>query len=228
MSWPQAILFDLDGTLVDSAADMAAALNDVFGEDGFPELTMDAVKNMIGGGIPLLIERALAAHGEETSKQRVAALYPRYREAYFPRATQFTRLFPGALEVLERFRQQGIALGVCTNKPEAIARIILESLEVAPFFGAVIGGDTLDVKKPDPGPVLAGLVKLGCDPSDGLVVGDSAADADAARAAGVPVILVTFGYTRTPVQELANDGIAESFSALPGAIENLARARPAF
>lgn len=218
MTWPQAILFDLDGTLVDSVADLASALNRVLGEDGFPALDVDAVKKMVGGGVPLLIERALKAHGDTPTQDRVASLYPRFLETYGPHAADETRMFPGVLEALKAFKDSGIGLGVCTNKPEKISRSILESLSVAHFFGAVIGGDTLTVKKPEPGPLIEGFKRLGCAPENGLMVGDSGADANAARAAGVPVILVTYGYTRVPVEELPNDGIVDSFSVLPDAI----------
>lgn len=222
MSWPKAILFDLDGTLVDSAADMAAALNHVLVQDGFPELSVAAVTRMIGGGIPLLIERALVAHGEEATQERVAAVYPRYREAYISRAVEQTRLFPGVADVLQACREKGARLGVCTNKPEEISRVILSGLGVDSLFDVVIGGDTLAAKKPDPAPVLEGLERLKCAPAEGLMVGDSAADANAAKAAAVRAILVTFGYSQDPVRSLPNDGIVESFADLPGAIGRLA------
>ena len=222
MSWPKGILFDLDGTLVDSAADMAAALNHVLMEDGFPELGVEAVTRMIGRGIQLIIERALVAHDAEATQARVDDIYPRYREAYIPRAVEQTRLFPGVADVLQECRESGARLGVCTNKPEEISRVILSGLDVDALFDAVIGGDTLATKKPDPAPVLEGLRRLGCEPGDGLMIGDSAADANAAKAAGVRAILVTFGYSQDPVRGLPNDGIVESFADLPDAISRLA------
>lgn len=222
MSWPKAILFDLDGTLVDSAADMATALNHVFAEDGFPDLSVADVTRMIGGGIPLLIERALIAHGEEATQERVAAIYPRYRDAYIPRAVEQTRLFPGVADALQLCREKGARLGVCTNKPEEISRVILSRLDADGYFDVVIGGDTLESKKPDPAPVLEGLARLGSEPSNGLMVGDSAADANAAKAAGARAILVTFGYSREPIRSLPNHGIVESFAELPDAIARLA------
>lgn len=221
MAWPRAILFDLDGTLVESAPDIADALNLLMGEKGMEEFSIDSVKTMVGGGVALLIERALAANGRAAGAGQAADLVPRFMEIYTPRAADRTRLFPEARAVLETYHERGTGLGVCTNKPEAVTRMILESLGVAHLFGAVVGGDTLSVKKPDPGPVLRALEQLGCHPADGLMVGDSAADANAARAAGVPVILVTFGYTRTPVRELENDGLVDSFAELPRAIGRL-------
>lgn len=225
MTWPQAILFDLDGTLVDSVADLASALNRVLGDDGFPELSVEAVTGMVGGGVPMLIERALKVHGETPAQDRIANLYPRFLEMYGPHAADETRLFPDVREALEAFHDKGIRLGVCTNKPEKISRMILDSLSVAHLFGAVIGGDTLPVKKPDPEPLIEGFKRLGCAPESGLMVGDSGADANAARAAGVAVILVTYGYTRVPVEELPNDGIVDSFALLPDAIGHVLSCR---
>lgn len=224
MSWPKAILFDLDGTLVDSAADMASALNHVLMQDGFPELSVADVKTMIGGGIPKLIERALVAHGADAGEARVAEIYPRYREAYIPRAVEKTRLFPGVEDVLHECVSRGSRLGVCTNKPAEISQVILSELGVEAHFDAVIGGDTLPVKKPDPGPVLEGLSRLGCSAGDGLMIGDSSADSDAARNASVRAILVTFGYSQKPVGDLYNHGIVDSYAEMVAAIEQSVQA----
>jgi phosphoglycolate phosphatase len=221
MSWPRAILFDLDGTLADSAPDIADALNLLMHEQGLKEFATEAVTKMVGGGVPLLIERALKAQDQPFGLERISKLVSRFMELYTPHAADKTRLYPGAQDVIERYHRDGVRLGVCTNKPERVTRTILEALGVAHLFGAVIGGDTLAVKKPDPGPLLAALEILGCRPAGGLMVGDSGADAEAARAAGIPVILVTFGYTRTPVHELDSDGLVESFAGLPNAINSL-------
>lgn len=225
MNWPGAILFDLDGTLADSAPDIAMALNLLLDEQNLPRFSTQTVTKMVGGGVPLLIERALKAHGQGVEKDHIAALAARFLEIYTPRAAVLTRLFPGVRGLLESYRDDGVRLGVCTNKPEGVTRMILNALGVAHLFGAVVGGDTLAVKKPDPAPLHAALGILKCAPQHALMVGDSAADANAARAAGIPVILVTFGYTRTPVQELENDGIVESFAKLPEAIAVLKKSR---
>jgi phosphoglycolate phosphatase len=225
MTWPTAILFDLDGTLADSAPDIADALNALLQEQGLGEFPLEAVTKMVGGGVSLLIERALKAHGQSAGESQVGVLASRFLEIYSPRAAEKTRLFPGVREVLEHYHEEGIRLGICTNKPESVTRTILEALEVAHLFGSVIGGDTLPVKKPDPAPLLAALGHLGCDLAQGLMVGDSGADALAARAAALPVILVTYGYTRTPVHELDNDGLIDSFSQLPNAIKSLRNSR---
>lgn len=225
MRWPKAILFDLDGTLVHSAPDIADSLNQLMVLEGLPEFPLESVMKMVGGGVSLLVERAFAAHERKVDEEAHAALVERFLEFYTPRATEKTRLFPGVREVLEGYRREGVGLGVCTNKPEMITRMILEALGVAELFGAVLGGDTLDAKKPDPAPLIAALQRLGCGPADGLMVGDSGADANAARAAGVLVLLVTFGYTQTPVQDLPNDGLVKSFTELPQAVARLAESR---
>ncbi len=225
MTWPKAILFDLDGTLADSAPDIADALNLVLREQGLKEFSLKAVTSMVGGGVPLLIERALKTLGESAGNDRIGSLVNRFLEIYTPRAAEKTMLFPGAREVLEAYHGEGVRLGVCTNKPEAVSNMILEALDVAHLFGVVIGGDTLPVKKPDPAPLIAAFGVLECDVAQCLMVGDSGVDAQAARAAGIAVLLVTFGYTQTPVHELDSDGLVDSFSALPGAIKSLRNER---
>ncbi len=226
MSWPRAILFDLDGTLVHSAPDITDSLNHVLGRERIDPFDVEDVMQMIGGGIPLLIERALTARDEARDADRVEELFAVYLEHYVPRSANKTRLFPGVRDVLEYHHGNDIRLGVCTNKPEAVSRTILEALEVAHLFGAVIGGDTLPVKKPDPAPLLKAVEDLGSDPGDAVMIGDSPADAGAAKAAGIPVILVTFGYTRTPVHELESHGIVDHFSELNDLIASIRDVRP--
>jgi len=225
MTWPRAILFDLDGTLAHTAPDIADTLNILLDQEGIEPFEIDAVTQMIGGGVSLLLERALAARNLPRDKDRIADLFDRYVELYVPRAAQKTRLFPGVREVLDHHHQNDVKLGVCTNKPEGVSRSILEELDVLHLFGAVVGGDTLPVKKPDPAPLLAALEQLGCAPDHGLMIGDSAADADAAKAAGVCVILVTFGYTRTPVNELENHGLIDHFSEMHSVVSQLSERR---
>ena len=225
MSWPRAILFDLDGTLVHSAPDITDTLNILLEQEGIDPFGVEDVSKMIGGGVSLLIERALTARDEARDEDRLADLFTRYVELYVPRAARLTRLFPGVREVLEHHHQNDVPLGVCTNKPEGVSRSILEALEVAHLFGTVIGGDTLPVKKPDPAPLLAALKQLACEPADALMIGDSPADADAANAAGIPVILVTFGYTRVPVHKLESHGLVDHFSELHTMITKISEAR---
>lgn len=218
---PGAILFDLDGTLVHSLPDIAESLNALFAEQGWEPFEADAVRKMVGGGIPKLVERALKARSiafDEGEHERLSA---RFREIYAPRAAHLSRPFPGVVEFLQTLRDIGVPLGVVTNKPEAITRKMLEALDLSGFFGAVVGGDTLATKKPDPETVLAALEQLGTSPDKAVLVGDSPADAGAGRNAGVPVVLVSFGYSQVPVAEIEADGLVYSFDALPAALERL-------
>lgn len=222
MTHPEAVLFDLDGTLADSLPDIAGALNDLLAEQGLRHCTMDEMRLMVGGGVPKLIERALRVLGEAVSQERFAGLVSRFMELYTPRAAELTRLNPGAMELLRQLKDDGVRLGVCTNKPEAVTREILKVLGVLDMLGAVVGGDTTPVKKPDAAPVLAALDALGCPPERALLIGDSPADAGAARAAGVPVILVSFGYTQTPVEQIDADGVVDSFGEIPELLKRMA------
>ena len=215
---PAAILFDLDGTLVDSLPDIAGALGTLFTEMGREPISSSDVKSMIGGGIPKLIKRALSASRIEADEPQREELTQRFREIYGARATQLTRPFPGAIEVLTQLKDAGTRLGVCTNKPEVVTRQILDALSISPLLGAVMGGDTLPTSKPDAAPLLTALETLGCTPEQGMMIGDSDVDAGAARAAGVPVILVSFGYSRTPITEIDADAVIDTFAELPHAI----------
>jgi len=219
--WPQAVLFDLDGTLVNSLPDIAEALNDLFNERGWSAFSLDEVREMIGGGVPRLIERALIRRNLPSDDEKSGGLAARFLALYSPRATRLTQLFPDAKDLLADLSRSGTKLGICTNKPEEVSRKILDALDVSRFFGAVIGGDTLDVKKPAAGPVHEALRQLNCTAGQAVMVGDSGADSGAARAAGIPVLLVSFGYTQTPVADIDCDGVVDSLGELPAAFEVL-------
>lgn len=218
---PEAVLFDLDGTLVHSLPDIAESLNELFGEQGWETFDPDAVGGMVGGGIPKLVERALKVRDIAFGEGELQRLAARFRDIYGPRAAKLSRPFPGAIDFLETLKASGIALGVVTNKVEDISRSMLEELGLARFFGVVIGGDTLPTKKPDAAPVLEALKRLKADAGRAVLIGDSPADAGAARNAGVPVVLVSFGYSRVPIQEVEADGLVDSFDELPAALGRL-------
>ncbi|MCG8560962.1 MAG: phosphoglycolate phosphatase [Hyphomicrobiales bacterium] len=222
--WPEAVVFDLDGTLVDSAPDIAAALNTVLQGHDLPQFSLDDVTRMIGGGVPKLVERALRALGRPDETDLAARLIEAFLPVYSAAATERTTVFPGVREVLERFAGAGVKMGVCTNKPEGISRQILSALDLARYIGAVVGGDSGPERKPHPAPLLSAFEALGVAPAAGVMVGDSGADAGAARAAGVPVVLVSFGYTQTPVGEIDCDRVIDRFDALEAALAEL---RPA-
>lgn len=212
--WPQAVLFDLDGTLADTLPDIADSLNLLLEENNLATFSSPEVRNMIGGGVAKLVERALRGRGRQPENEDMEALVARFRNIYQPRSTAKTRLFPGALDLVSDLHSADVALGVVTNKPETISRQILDELGVLPFLGAVVGGDTGPTMKPDAGPVLSALQQLGSQPDVALMVGDSSADSGAARAADVSIMLVTFGYSRAPIRDVDADGYVDSFQAL--------------
>jgi len=201
MPYPAAIVWDLDGTLVESAPDLATALNALLNEQGQQGHTVTNVRPMIGGGVAKLIERGL--------------LVPRFMEIYTACATQSTALVPHAREVLTHFYHAGVKQGLCTNKPYSVTQLILNALDINGFFGSVIGGDSTSTKKPDPLPLMTCLEELGTDPEDAVMVGDSGADVGAARAAKVPVILVPDGYTGMPAVSLGADYVVGNLADIP-------------
>ncbi len=215
------LICDLDGTLVDSLPDLAAAIGELLEAEGRPGLSHEAVAAMVGDGVPKLIERALAATGAVPPAAGLAALVARYMPIYEARLTTLTRPYPGAVETLKALKAAGWRLAVCTNKPEAPSRAILAGLGFDGLFEAVSGGDSLAVKKPDPGHPLGLLAELGAAPGAAVMLGDSRNDVSAAQAAGLPAIAIAHGYGGTPARELGADRVIESFAELPAALEAL-------
>jgi phosphoglycolate phosphatase len=186
----KAVIFDLDGTLVDSAPDIQVAINKLLAEEGRRLLTLEEVSAMIGDGVPKLVERAMNATRAEDAPDDLPTLTRRFLGFYEGHTTDLTRPYPGVLEALERLRSAGVRMGICTNKPERPTRELLRDLGLAPYFRAVFGGDTVaGVKKPDPQLIHAVLDALGARPMEAVMVGDAANDVAAARAAEIPVIL---------------------------------------
>lgn len=214
-AYPAAIIWDLDGTLVESAPDLANALNTLLIEQGQHTHAVDKVRTMIGHGVAKLIERGFRAAGLPLSDEQVGELEPRFMEIYTACATENTYLVEHAREALEHFYHAGVRQGLCTNKPAGVTRQILQKLDISGFFGSVIGGDSTAAKKPDPLPLQTCLEELGVSAGDALMVGDSGADVGAARAAGMPVILVPDGYTGAPAETLGADHVVDSIADVP-------------
>ena len=218
----KAVIFDLDGTLVDSAPDIQVAINKLLAEEGRRPLTLEEVSAMIGDGAPKLVERAMEATGGGDAPEDLPTLTRRFLGFYEGHTTDLTRPYPGVPEALERLRSAGVRMGICTNKPERPTRELLRDLRLAPYFQAVFGGDTVaGVKKPDPRLIHAVLDALGARPAEAVMVGDAANDVAAARAAGIPVILRAGGYTRVPAKELDADRVITDFLELPEAIRGV-------
>ena len=210
------ILFDLDGTLVDSAYDLHAATNHVLTHVGRKTVSLEQVRHMVGFGAKRLIELGLEATGGREAHE-AADLLPVFLSYYRAHIADGTRIFPHGVEMLKDLKSKGFALAVCTNKPLSLTRPLLQHLDLAPYFEAVTGGDSFGFKKPDPRHLLETAKLL---PGDGpfLMVGDSINDIAAARGAGAPSVAVDFGYTDIPPAELGADHLISSLGALPALV----------
>ena len=211
-SRPEAVIFDIDGTLLDTAPDLCGTLNALLAEHGRPVMPLERLRPMIGDGAAKMVERGFAASG--TVPEDFAALVRRFIEIYQGRIAEETKPFPGAVACLERFRAAGARLGVCTNKTTRLTEELLAALDLAAYFGVVVGGDG-PARKPDPRHILSVAERLGVAPERSLMIGDSINDVAAAKAAGIKVVAVTFGYTTTPALELGADAVIDSFEELP-------------
>lgn len=212
---PRAILFDLDGTLIDSAPDIAASVNELLSRHDFPALSLAEVKSMIGNGLKKLVERAFAASGRTLSAGELEIAGSEMTAIYRQNLTRLTCLLPGAQEAITRFHVAGIPLGVVTNKPQVATREILLHFGLTDRLGVIVGGDAVSHMKPAPDALLLALDRLGVQPSEALMVGDSVTDFEAARTAGVKVALVRGGYSKVPIDELGADLVCESLFDLP-------------
>jgi phosphoglycolate phosphatase len=215
-----ALLFDLDGTLVDSLLDLRAGLNQMLREIGRRELSPEEVRLMIGDGSRVLVGRALSATGGTTSAE---AAYDRFMQIYRTGLAHLTRLYPGVDETLRALQGEGTRLGVCTNKPQSATVALLQQLEIAEYFDVVLCGDIVPFRKPDPRHLLAALEQIEAKPNESAMIGDNENDYAAARGAGLPVILMRYGYLRVPPETLAPDMWLDRFSDLPQALLSLTR-----
>lgn len=221
------IAFDLDGTLVETAPDLIGSLNVVLGERGLPALPVESARGLVGAGARALIERGFAEAGELLTEAETPGLLTRFLEVYRGRIASESRPFPEVEAALDRLAAAGAVLAVCTNKPTDLSNLLLEALGMAGRFKAVIGADSAPQRKPHPSHLLHTIAACGGDPARALMVGDSRADADAARNAGIPCVLVPYGYTDTPVEALGADLVIPTFADLPAAAEKLLNGRAA-
>jgi len=222
------IVFDLDGTLVDSAPDLAGAMNAVLRAHGRREVPAEKVRSMVGHGARALMARGFAETGAPADDALLDRLYDEFLEYYLAHIADESVLFPGVREVTEALRQKGARLAVCTNKPEKAAIDLLDALEFSAPFDALVGGDTLAVRKPDAEAFRETLRRMQARERDrGVMVGDSETDVLTGRAAGVPVIGVTFGYTPQPIATFSPDVIIDHFADFPQALAAILRIEPA-
>ena len=217
------VIFDLDGTLADTSGDLIAAGNAAFREMGLGDVldpAADGRTAMIGGGRAML-KAGFERLGRPFGEAEIAAGYPVLLTAYAANIDRHTRLYPGTVAAIEGLLADGYAVGVCTNKPEALAHQLLTALGVRALFASLIGADTLTVRKPDPAPMHAAVTRAGGDIGRSILVGDSTTDRETARAAGVHSLLVTFGPDGRGVAELQPDGLLERYDDLGAAVVQL-------
>ena len=207
----KAVVFDLDGTLIDSLGDIAVALNRLLVEEKMPERSLPEVQSLIGGGVAILLRTAWDQAGKSLTAEDESRLVKRFLELYLEAAALKTIIFDGVPETLKALRAKGWRIGICTNKPDSITERVLIDLKLAPLVDAVVGGD-FHRRKPDGEHVLETLRRLDADPKKSFYVGDSATDVIAAKAAGIPVACVSFGYAHSPVADLGADWIIENFN----------------
>lgn len=223
MAEPLNLVFDLDGTLIDSAPQIHAAANAVFAARGLPGFALATVLGFIGNGLGVLVGRLLAHQGLEAEGPLHRDLVADFMRIY-EQAFDLTSLYPGAAEALQDLAAAGHHLAICTNKPEAPARAILHHFGLAELFPVVIGGDTLPLRKPDPAPLHAAIAALG--PARTLFIGDSEVDAETARAADVPLALFSGGYRKAAPEEMGTELVFDHHAALPRLVAQLRGRRP--
>jgi phosphoglycolate phosphatase len=208
------IVYDLDGTLADTAGDIIGALNAVLTGEGLTPLPLAKARSMIGTGGRALISRGFAASGRGLGDEKLEALFADFLAYYNAHIVVQTRLYPGVSAALERLAAAGWRQAICTNKVELSAKLLIKKLGLADLFDFVCGQDTFGIGKPDPKPLLKTIAAAGGAPERAIMVGDSATDIRTARAAGLPVIAVDFGYTEVPVSELGPDRVISHFDEL--------------
>lgn len=221
----RALLFDLDGTLVDSAPDMAVAVDRMLADRGHPPAGEEQVRDWVGNGGRLLVMRALTGDPEgappEAETQAALAAFLAY---YGERLCVHSRLYPGVREALDRLRTDGYRLACVTNKPEALSRRLLDDLGLGEHFPVVVGGDTLATRKPDAAPLAHAMAALGVSPAETLMVGDSRADVEAGRNAGTGVIGVPYGYSQgVSIEDLGPDAVVTNLLELHALVREQAR-----
>lgn len=214
----RSIIFDLDGTLIDSAPDIHAAVNRVLVERDLPEIDLPTLKSFVGNGAMVLMEQCIRRQSGNASPAELQQALSRFLEVYADEPAGRTGLYSGVREGIRQLAERGYRLGICTNKPEGLTRTILRNLNLADAFEAVVGGDTLPTRKPDPAGLLLAIESLGTSQSEAVFVGDSEVDAATAASAGVRLALFTYGYRRGPIEAMPHWLARDTFAEIADAI----------
>ena len=221
MASPRTVVFDLDGTLVDTAPDLINALNFVLEREGLPPVPLLSARNMIGAGARKLIERGLELDGRAASVGDITRLLGDFVGFYADHIADLSRPFEGLESALDDLEGRGYHFAVCTNKLEWLSKLLLDRLGLSARFSAICGADTFGISKPDPGILQQTVARAGGHISSAIMVGDAGPDIGVARRAGIPVIGVAFGYTEVPIAELKPDRVIRHMNELPAAVESL-------
>ena len=220
------IVFDLDGTLVDTAPDLIDTLNVILARHDVQAIGFDDARAMIGAGVKPLLQRALTSHGIHLPADTIDVLYDEYLQLYAAHIADRSRPFPGLEQALDALAAEGCRFAVCTNKLEWLSVRLLDALGLAERFSAICGQDTFSMRKPDPEMLRLTIMRAGGSLRQAVMVGDSMTDVVTARSAAVPVVAVDFGYTETPPAQLGADRLISHFDALPAAVQSLVPRSP--
>ena len=215
------VVFDLDGTLVDTAPDLINALNYVLDREGLPPVPLHSARNMIGAGARRLIERGLELEGRAATTADITRLTADFIDYYAAHIADVSRPFEGLEGALDDLGARGYRFAVCTNKLEWLSKLLLDRLGLSSRFSAICGADTFGVAKPDPAILQQTIARAGGQLSAAIMVGDAGPDVGVARRAGIPVICVEFGYTEVPIADLKPDRVIGHMNDLPAAVESL-------
>jgi phosphoglycolate phosphatase len=218
---PRTVVFDLDGTLVDTAPDLINSLNFILDREGLPPVPLHAARNMIGAGARRLIERGLELEGRSVGLEDITRLTSDFIDHYAAHIADVSRPFEGLEGALDDLAGSGYRFAVCTNKLEWLSKLLLDRLGLSFRFSAICGADTFGVSKPDPVILQQTIARAGGQLSSAIMVGDAGPDIGVARRAGIPVIGVEFGYTEVPIAELKPDRLIGHMRELPAAVEGL-------
>ncbi|MGL5363500.1 MAG: HAD family hydrolase [Bosea sp. (in: a-proteobacteria)] len=220
-SLPPIVVFDLDGTLAETAPDIMRVLNVILVKEGLPALPVAKARDLVGAGARALLERGFRVHGRELSPERLETLFLDFLEIYAESPVADSHLFEGVAGAMKQLSAEGYLLAVCTNKPIRHTQLILDAFGVADQFAFVAGRDTFDFCKPDPRHLTETIRLAGGNPARAVMIGDSRTDISTAQAADIPVIAVPFGYTDVPVESLNPDIVVQHFDELVAAVRRL-------